>query len=164
MVRLIVLPRLAILAYQDFKTLSVSRVLLISLVIIQFLIGILGERDMEFFLQTSIVNVILITLQLFLVSLYFKMKAKMRFVNTIMGVGDLLFLLFVCFLFSPLNLEMFLLLSFILTLAIHLVWKDRNTKIPLIGYMALFSGIVLIIGVDTFDDTFLLTTFDNLIN
>lgn len=155
MIQMLTLPLLAILGYQDFKTLSVNQILIIVLVVIQFIIGFVQSENIHTYCLTSILNIVLIAFQLILVSIYFKVKANMKLKDTILGTGDLFFLLFLCFAFSPLNLITFLLISFIVTLLIHLLIKGKNEKIPLIGYLAIYCGIVFIIGMNTHDDTFL---------
>lgn len=154
MIQLLTLPLLAILGYQDFKTLSVNQILIIALVVIQFFIGLVQSENGQTYCLTSILNIALIAFQLILVTIYFKIKANVKLKNTILGTGDLFFFLFLCFAYSPLNLITFLLISFIVTLIIHLLIKGKNEKIPLIGYLAIYCGIVFVIGINTHDDTF----------
>lgn len=85
--------------------------------------------------------------------------------DTYLGLGDILFLVVVCAVFSPVNFIMFYLCSMILTLVGVLLYNSFSGKptkdIPLAGSMAAMLFVLVIItiafpGINFYNDTLLL--------
>jgi hypothetical protein len=141
---------LLIIFVQDIKERSVYwflfPVLLLLFLGLQLLQGhAFGEMG-----QSVMVNIGFLVFQFLIVSAYFSVKNK-KWTNITVGLlgwGDVLFLLTLCFYLSVLNFLFFYIASLILVLMIWLVWqflaKERNKQVPLAGLQALvfavFSG------------------------
>lgn len=86
----------------------------------------------------------------------------LNIVDTYLGLGDVLFLIVICTVFSPVNFILFYLLSMIVTLTGVLIYNVVSTKktndIPLAGAMAGMLLILLISkpGIDLYNDAYFL--------
>jgi hypothetical protein len=166
---LLILSSLVIIIVQDFKQRQISWVLIP--------VALAGFIYKAVFYKTSIVtdflfNAAFICLQLICLTIYFSLKHKrvMNIINSYLGLGDVLFLLVVCSVFSPVNFILFYLSSMILTLSGMILYNVLSTKqskdIPLAGAMA---GALLILVVATFvfpeidfyDDAYFLNIMQN---
>jgi hypothetical protein len=119
------------------------------------LIGFVGKAILykNDILHDFFLNTLFILLQLVCLTLYFSIKKKKLFniVDTYMGLGDILFFIVVCAVFSPVNFIAFYFISMILTLTGVLLYNFFSsrpaTDIPLAGSMA---AVLLLIVVTTF--------------
>jgi len=111
-------------------------------------------------LNTLLINagadVAFLILQFILITLYFSIRQKSRVnvFNSLIGWGDLLLLLTLCFYCSLLNFIGFYLLSLVLILAgwlgYRLIFSRNNKQIPLAGLQAiLFAAIIAFSWLDT---------------
>ena len=99
--------------------------------------------------KTILSNFVFIGLQLFLLTLYFSIKHRkwINITKDYLGIGDILFFIPLCLLFSPDGLILFfvgsLLLSLIGTLLFVLLKKTSLSTIPLAGCMSIPLIIIL---------------------
>lgn len=141
----IILPILPII-YEDFKYRAIHWVwvaLFAGIIIIVYPI------DWE----QSFLNALFMGLQLFLLNIYFSIKNR-RWINLFenyLGIGDLVFFLPLCLLFSPVNFILFFIASLSLTLLGYLVYQisfpdNKVQTIPLAGAMAIVLIFVLLVS------------------
>lgn len=161
MLNLLVLPILFILIYQDFTKYAVTLFLLILLIIVQLSIGLWTdgwERTATLF----VTNVTITIVQLLMLKIYFRVRKVnncSKLTNNVIGLGDIIFFLFLCMAFSPMNYIAFMIIALTLTLLVHVITKDRFQRIPLIGYLSIWYTIIAVTGVDTRSDMYLQNLF-----
>lgn len=129
--------------FQDFKQRAISAYLPILIFIASFLYAYSLFEIQEVGFSTAI-NIIILSTQFLLLYLYIRIfKKKGTLTNTYLGWGDILFLLALSPLFSPLNFVFFNLAAFILVAVGYLLYFALNTKadkhIPLAGLVALLA-------------------------
>jgi len=102
------------------------------------------------------INLTLVVVMLFTNWLYVLLiMKKRRFINEVIGTGDILFLLCLTTTFATIAFTVVLIFSMLFSLLLHIFMKDksRHATIPLAGYMALFfSGIYIISFISSFND------------
>lgn len=140
---------LAIISYQDLKSRAISwwtiPMLLGSIIYLR-----LQEQTWEQLAIESILNIGFLTLQFFLISLYFSVKERklINIADVYLGWGDILFLLPVAFLFSTVNFIIFYISSIIVVLLAFVFYKNLiNQKIetiPLAGGQAIYLFLLFI--------------------
>ncbi len=138
---------------------SVFRLLLILLLCVQAVVGVVLIDVKEWF-PFFLINSLLLLLQLLVLKLVFKIKneaKKVSLLNGAMGVGDVFFFFFLAEAFSPLNFVAFLVLSLIVSLLFHYLFRRNQNKMPLIGYLSLIYMLTIPFIGNSYDDTFLLT-------
>lgn len=92
-------------------------------------------------------NVIFVTILIATVFLYTKFKfGKTKKLQSVIGIGDLLLLLFLCLSFSTISFCIVLVGSFVFSLAIHIVINKKSNlvTVPLAAYMSLFFSMTYI--------------------
>lgn len=152
---------LAVLIYQDFAQRAVHWVLLALLIPCQFGLAYLtiGAEELLFNLG---INTMLLVFQFLLLTVYFSLRTRAltNIINRFIGIGDLLFFVFLSVSFSPFNLILFFIFSLVLILTVYAVAmrsKLKQYKIPLLGNMSIIYMIVLAIewfcNFSRFDDT-----------
>lgn len=164
---------MGVMVYQDFKDRSIS---LIMVILTAILVSWSGYYYLEInqILKFAAINVAIISIHLFVVSIYYFLKNRKltMIVNNQIGLGDILVLIVVCFAFSPLNFTTFLMLSLALTLLFHQlgrqIWKGSAETIPLAGYLSLFYIITLLysqflINYNLHDDSVIAWWFVNIL-
>ncbi len=97
----------------------------------------------------SAINIVFLALQLFILAIYFSVKSK-KWINvtqTLLGWGDILFLLSIAFYLSVLNYLFFYVASLLMILLFwlirNLVTKNKFNHIPLAGLQALIFALLL---------------------
>jgi hypothetical protein len=97
--------------------------------------------------QSVSINIGFLAFQFLMVSAYFSVKHK-KWTNItagLLGLGDVLFLLTLCFYLSVLNFLFFYIASLVLVLLIWLVWqffaKETDKQVPLAGLQALLFAV-----------------------
>jgi hypothetical protein len=152
---------LVVLVYQDFTHRAVNWFLLFSLILCQSGLTYLTVSIEEFFFNTG-VNLMLLIFQFLLLTVYFSLRARhlTNIINQFIGIGDMLFFIFLSMAFSPFNFILFFILSLLLILIVYAVamrGRIRQYKIPLLGNMSVLYLIVSTIEqascFDRFDDT-----------
>jgi len=147
------LALLAIAAYQDFTSRAVYWT------IFPLLTGALAgyeflclKANISAFLANITQCAAFLGVQLFVLTLFFSLRYRsLNAISSLLGAGDVLFLLALCFAFSPLNYAAFYLASLASSLAIaagrHLLYKSRTPqvswRVPLAGIQAaLLAGLL----------------------
>jgi uncharacterized membrane protein len=124
-----------------------------------------GKEDMLFYVG---INTMLLIFQFLLLTIYFSIRSHRltNIVNKFIGIGDIIFFIFLGLTFSPFNFMLFFITSLVLTLIVYAIFvrgKKEQYKIPLLGSMAVFYIVSLIIEqvsrFDRFDDTFMVYLF-----
>lgn len=136
---ILVIPLSAII-FEDFKFRAIHWYWIVFLFI-------LTAYFFPFNKGVILANATYIVFQVLVLSIYYSIKNKQwtNIINTYLGIGDVLFLIPLCLIFSLPNFMVFLIISFTVSLLIHsltnLVRREKTQTIPLAGYMS----IVLII-------------------
>ncbi|MBL7891806.1 MAG: hypothetical protein JNL63_04195 [Bacteroidia bacterium] len=157
---------LLILVYQDFKDRSISSIALLILFIL-FSIQSIRTNNLT---QAGIyfgINLFIPFVQVAGLTMYFSIKNKrfMNFIDVYMGLGDILFFILLCTVFSPANFLPFylgsLIASVILFLALKKLKAIKTAEVPLAGIMSVMLIIVLTVkwikpGIDLYDDYWVL--------
>ncbi|HSH65967.1 MAG TPA: hypothetical protein VLB84_09255 [Bacteroidia bacterium] len=152
---------LLVIVFQDFKQRQISWFLIPAAFIGFICKALLHSIPI---VHTFLINTAFILIQLVCLTLYFSLKNKkmLNIVDTYLGLGDVLFLIVICTVFSPVNFILFYLLSMIVTLTGVLIYNVVSTKktndIPLAGAMAGMLLILLISkpGIDLYNDAYFL--------
>ncbi len=137
---------LFIVIFQDFKNRSIAGIIIPALLVLFFFKSYF-ESNFTTILHYFLINNAFILLQILLVTVYFSLRFKkmLNVINNYLGSGDVLFLMSMTTLFTPLNFIFFYIIAiFITTLSYgtYLVASGRRDyPIPLAGSMA----IVLIV-------------------
>jgi hypothetical protein len=163
-VDILVFFSLILIVFQDFKQRQISWFLIpLSFAGFAYKASLYKENTLSVFLF----NTAFIVLQLICLTIYFSIKNKKFFniIDTYVGLGDVLFFIVLCTVFSPLNFITFYVCSMVVTLLAIIAYNlfsARQTKdIPLAGAMAGALMILIIItrmvpGVDFYNDGYLL--------
>jgi hypothetical protein len=137
---------LLMIAVQDFRERMVSLFLFPCLSLLFFLYSALYLSFREQLINFAITAGFMV-LQYTMVTIYFSIKAG-RAINLLkqhIGSGDVLFLLVLCLLLSPVNYFVFYLFSLLAVLIYelprHLIQADREYKIPLAGIQSLLLSV-----------------------
>ena len=132
-----------IIFIQDYKSRLVYWFLYPIVGLLAFLIQ---TKENSFIIAStnSSINILFITLILLFCFLYAKLKLKKKFVNEVIGVGDILFFVFISFSFSILSFMVFFVFSLLFSLMVHFVLKnkEKDITIPLAGYMSFFFATI----------------------
>ncbi|HEY8400583.1 MAG TPA: hypothetical protein VIK89_04940, partial [Cytophagaceae bacterium] len=132
--------------YQDYKYRAVYWFLfpLLALTFLLYNLNMAGWQEVG---NNMLINLGFISTQLALLTLYFSLKYR-RLVNisdSLLGLGDILFLLVLGVLFSPLNFIVYYLLSLLIVLLVAVLLRISGRelgKIPLAGIQAILLSMV----------------------
>ncbi len=151
------LPLLAIV-YEDFRYRAIHWVWLLMLLL---LIGWYTPFNGAYLL----INIGLLSIQWLGLTIYFSLKEgrMTNIINNYLGIGDLLFFIPLCLLFSPINLLVFFVASLSSGLGFvgfaNLINRPINQNVPLAGIMAGILILVLFVagyfGIDLQRDLFI---------
>ena len=148
-VKVLFILLLLFITFQDFRYKAVSWILFP----IGFITaGIITYVEIPFsdLLFNSLINSLFIAFQMavILVFSWIKFKQVKNIFSQIFGLGDLLFLIMICPLFSPVNFVFFYILSLAFSLCLYLILKYFklyiDSKIPLAGFQSFFLAILLL--------------------
>lgn len=165
---LLILFLLGILIYQDFKTRSVSLIVMLALFGIFGWQAFLAEHSFAAISIPFLFNTAFVLLQLVLIALYFMVRQNgtLKFIDDVIGLGDIVFMGVCAMAFSTARFCVFYIISLIVALLGTIVVKNfrRNTKdpgVPLVGYMAISLMACVVVKLTTgmfdfYDDAFLL--------
>lgn len=141
-----------IILFQDSKDRKVYWFLYPIVGLLAFFIQI---KESAFLISAtnSIVNLAFVFIILSVCYFYTKLKLKKHFTNDVLGIGDILFFIFISFSFASISFVVLFVFSLLFSLLLHLVLKSKNTNktVPLAGYMSLFFGTIY--GLGFFCDT-----------
>lgn len=154
----IILPILPVI-YEDFRYRAINWIWIAILTLLILFIQPLNWS----YIAT---NIFFVTLKIILLSIYFSLKHK-RQINIFryyLGIGDLVFFLPLCLLFSPINLIAFFIFSLLLSLSgftlFNSISKNKSETVPLAGCMAISLCLVLSISIffefNLYDDSWYL--------
>lgn len=162
---------LLILAYQDFKDRSISSIALLVLFVLFSIQSILTNSLTQAGIYFGI-NLFIPFIQLAGLTLYAAIKNK-RFVNIIdtqIGLGDILFFVLLCTVFSPANFFPFYIGSLLVAVILFFILKklklsDTN-EVPLAGVMSVMLIIVIAVktmtpAIDLYNDYWVLKYFNS---
>jgi len=116
-------------------------------------------------------NLILVIVQLVSVGVYFLLRKKKyaSLVDTVIGLGDIAFMVICTIAFSTANFLVFYVASLLIALVgtgLLRILKNDRTDIPLVGYMAFMLVVCIILKLSTtsfdfYNDAFLLNIINN---
>jgi hypothetical protein len=164
----VIILLLVVLIYQDFTQRAVNWLLLFFLILCQFGLTYLMVGIEDLFFNIGI-NAMLLIFQMLLLTIYFSLRSRhlTNIINKFIGIGDILFFVFLSMAFSPFNFILFFILSLLLILIVYVVvmkGRIKQYKIPLLGNMSIIYLIMLAIEqvscFDRFDDTQVFTILD----
>ena len=156
---------LIVMIFQDFKTRTI--VWWSVFVFLILAIGIHYDYFNGFHFQTIGSNLLFFTIQLACLWLYLSIKNKqlINLTQKYLGIGDILFFIPICFLFSLINLIVYLVISLVIFLILGLLFfyisksdETNDPTIPLAGGLSSTLFITRLINhftnFNVFDDTF----------
>lgn len=135
---------LALIFVQDMKARAVSWVLF-PLLTVLFLVFRLSVQPSDVVLLSATNSVLFVVVQLFVLSVWFSLRER-RWVNithSLLGLGDVLFLLACCFLFPVWNFLLFYVMSLCIAVFYGIIRGRERQRIPLAGLQAMLLGIIL---------------------
>ena len=136
-----------IIIFQDIEERKVYWFLYPLIGILVFVIQI---NESNFLLATinSLVNLLFISIILLVCYFYAKLKLKKHFTKDVIGIGDILFFIFISFSFASISFVVLFVFSLLFSLLLHLFFKNKNIDktVPLAGYMSLFFANIYIIS------------------
>lgn len=140
---------LCVVIVQDFKHRAISAVLPAIILIVSFLhtYNLIG---IEATITITLSNIAILSFQFALLYLYVRIiKKAPDLTNSYLGWGDILFLLALSPLLSPLNFILFNLLAFTITAICYLTYgiinREINKHIPLAGIVALHMALFILL-------------------
>ncbi len=142
---LILIATLILVFFQDLKHRLVDWYLfpVIGMFGSVLLLQTIGTEEYLFYV---FINILLVSLILFLLYIYARFKMKKPLLNHSLGLGDILLFYGMALCFPTLSFLIFFIFSifFSLLISIYLKYKNPNDykTVPLAGLMALFFGIV----------------------
>ncbi|MGN7811070.1 hypothetical protein [Flavobacterium sp. 22076] len=139
--KLILVIVFAFVLYQDFKSRLVYWFLYPIIGVLAFAIQ-LQNLPVSIALTNLGFNLLFVVLILLVSTLYIKFR-NLDFNNTI-GIGDILFFLFIAGTFSIVSFLVLFVFSLVFSLILHIVLNNKKEQatVPLAGYMSLFFGVV----------------------
>lgn len=151
---------------EDFRTRTLPIWLLIIMVVGVIALA-LSEVGYKRFLINLGFNIGFLSIQLLALTLYYSVKRKqiVNIVNEYIGLGDIIFYVSCCCLFSPANFIFFQILSLSIILLVYgvmlLFKKTISSTIPLAGGLALIVNVLILtrlvgFDIDFYDDLTLL--------
>ncbi|KRD05423.1 general secretion pathway protein [Flavobacterium sp. Root901] len=151
--KIILIIVFAFVLYQDFKDRLVYWFLYPIIGILAFTVQ-LYVLPLTIALTNFGINLLFVILILGVSTIYVKFR-KLDFKNTL-GIGDILFFLFIAASFSIISFLVLFVFSLVFSLVIHLVLntKKEASTVPLAGYMSFFFGVVYTVSFIV-DNTFL---------
>lgn len=141
--KLLLLGVFSLIFFQDYKDRTVY----------WFLYPIMGILVLVLQIQTIPIDVALINSSfnlsfiIFLLGfcyLYARIKLKKSLLQSVLGLGDVLFFVGIAFSFSIVSFLVLFVFSLVFSLLLHLVLqhKQKEQTVPLAGYMSLFFAVV----------------------
>ncbi len=129
--------------WQDKKERQVYWFLYPIVGIIAFLINILST-NLTIATTNTIINTCIGGTILLVGKMYSNIILKKKFINTSLGIGDVLMLLFLSATFATISYIILLVFALIFSLLMHFIFKKTSAfeTVPLAGYIALFFTAV----------------------
>lgn len=117
-------------------------------------VGVLGFSIQSFFIDTitaivnSAVNLCLVFTVLLILQVYTSLILKQKMFNKGIGIGDILFFVFLSFCFSIITFFILFVFSLLFSLLLSMAQKSAKNKsetIPLAGFMSIFFAAIYIL-------------------
>jgi hypothetical protein len=142
LLKLVLMGVFTLIFVQDYKNRKVYWVLYPLMGVLVFLLQ-WSKLSHDTVIVNTGVNLFFICLLLLICYLYAKLKLGQPLLKTVLGLGDVLFFVFIAFSFSILSFIILFVFSLIFSLVLHLVFQHKQTEktVPLAGYMSLFFGV-----------------------
>lgn len=141
-VRIVIIIILGIIFWQDYK----ERMVYWFMYPLLGLLGFITQsyyNDIYLTLLSSIVNLCLILTMLLVLYVYSKFFLKKKLIGESIGIGDVLFFIFLSFCFSIVSFLILFVFSLVFSLVLHVfLRKKKNETVPLAGYMSVFFAVV----------------------
>lgn len=150
---------LLLITIEDLRTRHISLLWLLCISLGAVLYQMYSSLTVAEITKNIFFNLSLLGLNYLILTLYFSLKnRKIKLLyTTYLGVGDILFLISLSLLFSPLNFILFSTAGLCFTIIAHFIHKsissNRIETIPLAGWQALFF-IILIVFFQFFGNDF----------
>lgn len=129
---------LSIIFWQDYKERLVFWLLYPLVGIIGFIIQLRLTETTTAFLNSTI-NLCLVGTVILILLVYTRLILKQSLINNSIGIGDILFFIFLSFCFSVISFFVLFVFSLLFSLSLHVLLKrKKNETVPLAGYMSLF--------------------------
>lgn len=132
--------------YQDFKERLISAYLLWAAGGLAIALGLQYCSLQELMLNFAY-NMAFVALQGMVLYGYFRFVRGVSNLQTVLGLGDVLFIILTAVFFSPVNFVLFYVVSLVLTIvgALLMALPQRNRTIPLAGFMAAQLIVVMVL-------------------
>lgn len=139
---------LGVITWQDFSRKAILWIVFPAGFVVFFMVGIIKMEPREY-LISILLNFLFVLILLTLSTVYFSFKKRKpeNIIDRYFGLGDFLFLVILCAVFSPFNFIIFLTGSFLLILLLYsivAILKYSIRQIPLAGLMAFLLIAVMI--------------------
>lgn len=136
-----------IILYQDYKDRLVYWFLYPLVGFLAFALHV-SETTLITALLNSLINIIFITLIILGGYIYSAIVARKKFINTSIGIGDILLFVFLSFTFATSAFITMFVFSLLFSLILHFVLKSKSShkNVPLAGYISLFFAIIYFIS------------------
>jgi len=143
---------LLILAIQDFRLRAVHWILF-PILLVLFITDSLSQVDLKDYISGTAINLLLIIAQGVILFIYYSVQGKKlnQIMNSVLGLGDILFIIIMAFAFSWTSFILFYIAGLVFALFIWIIriLLTRNSQglIPLAGLLAIYMIIITITGV-----------------
>lgn len=143
LLKLLLLGVFSLIFFQDYKDRKVYWFLypIVGFLVLALQIQII---PVDVALVNSVCNLLLVFILLIFCYLYARIKLKKSLLQSVLGLGDILFFIAIAFSFSIISFWVLFVFSLIFSLILHLVLQYKQTEktVPLAGYMSLFFAVV----------------------
>lgn len=138
---------------EDFKYRKISLLWLLVLLFIAFSLQIESRLPLSEIFRNVAFNIIILAFNFIGLTAYFSLKNKrlINICNYYLGIGDILFLITLSFLYSPFNFTGFMALSLVFSLVAWIFFRKKMKTIPLAGLQAAFILLQLLFCILLFD-------------
>lgn len=148
LIKALVVVFLLYLLYQDIRYRSVYWISFPVLLFLMITLGFQNLKAVDLF-HNSLVNSGFLLIQLFILTVWFSIKqgSIVNITHSLIGWGDVLFLLSITCYLSPLNYLAFYMISLLVILSLILVFagsEKKGLKVPLAGFQSLLLIVFLI--------------------
>ena len=145
--KMVVIITFFTILFQDSKDRKVYWFLYPIVGLFAFFIQI-NESSFLISVTNSMVNLVFVCIILSVCYFYAKLKLKKDFTNDVLGIGDVLFFVFISFSFASISFIVLFVFSLLFSLLLHFVFKNKrlDKTVPLAGYMSLFFGTIYIVS------------------
>lgn len=138
---------LGVIAYQDFTERLISWIFF-PIVGTLLVVNQLYQPYISITFSQFYINCALLIFMLFLTTVFYSLKERkiVLIFQKYMGVGDVLAMGLVCVSFSPINMLLCLLGSFMISLVVAIIFKSLrvHSTIPMAGVISILIAIVII--------------------